>query len=317
MPPSVPVLPNFFIVGAPKAGTTSLYHSLDQHPQIFMSPIKEPCYFASEVRPQNFSEEHAHWAHREALSLQKYFSEPVLERRFGGMVTEWEDYLKLFQNAAEAKAIGEASVCYLWSRTAAANIACRIPDARIIMILRDPAERAFSQYLHTVTNGLVHRSFREQIERGLRRSDEKFGILHPFLECGLYYQQIKRYLDLFPSENVRIYLYEEQREQITLEILRFLNVDSSLIPDTSQRRLEARVPRAIAAGYFLKKYGVWQRARDLSPGALRPILRTLVFKKRPAVMMDPEDRRYLVDYYREDIGKVSSLLDRDLSAWLR
>ena len=114
MSPAQP-LPNFFIVGAPKAGTTSLYHHLDQHPQIYMSPLKEPCYFSSELRPENYTEELQPWITREIQALQQYLAGPMTEKRFGGLVSEWDDYIKLFRNAAGAHTIGEASVCYLWS----------------------------------------------------------------------------------------------------------------------------------------------------------------------------------------------------------
>ena len=96
-------LPNFFIAGAPKAGTTSLYHYLDQHPEIYMSPIKEPCYFSSELRPEHYSEELQPWINREKHALKEYLDGPILEKRFGGLVSEWEDYVKLFRNAQGAE----------------------------------------------------------------------------------------------------------------------------------------------------------------------------------------------------------------------
>ncbi len=309
------VLPNFFIVGAPKAGTTSLYHSLDRHPQIYISPVKEPCYFASEIRPENFSEEHAPRIRREAQDLREYLNGPIREKRFSGVVSDWDDYLKLFQDATEKTAIGEASVCYLWSPTAAQNIISRIPNAKIIIILRDPAERAFSQYLHTVTAGLVHNSFREQVEQSVRSPGGKFDVFHPFLELGLYYQQVKRYLDLFPKQNLRIYFYQEHAEMVP-DILRFLNVDSSLAPAAIERHLEARVPRALNASYFLKKTGVWQGAKRITPQAFLPLLRRTVFQQRKDVAMDTKDRQYLIAYYRDDIARLSTLLDRDLTAWM-
>ncbi len=114
-----PVLPNFFIVGAPKAGTTSLYHYLGQHPDVYMSPVKEPNYFAQEIRLGNVSAQWQDWAEREYDSLQLYLRGPMQERKFGGIVSHWSDYLKLFENVNGEKAIGEASVCYLWSKTAA------------------------------------------------------------------------------------------------------------------------------------------------------------------------------------------------------
>src|ERR1700744_4238921 len=130
--------PNFFIVGAPKAGTTSLYNYLGQHPQIYMSPIKEPNYFAGEMRLDNFVEEARRRIADEMHDLQEYLRGDMRQNRFGGWVSAWEDYLKLFRNVTDEIAIGEATPCYLWSETAARNIAARIPDAKIIINLRNP-----------------------------------------------------------------------------------------------------------------------------------------------------------------------------------
>ena len=110
--------PNFFIVGAPKAATTFLYAYLDQHPQVYMSPLKEPNYFASELRPENFAEEDRARVQRQMRELQAYLRGDMRETRFGGFVTSWEDYLQLFRNAADQIAVGEASPTYLWSQTA-------------------------------------------------------------------------------------------------------------------------------------------------------------------------------------------------------
>jgi len=199
-------VPSFFIAGAPKTGTTSLYHYLNQHPEIYMSPVKEPCYFASEVRLQHFSREFESHAKSSNRRLSKYLEGPMAGVDPGGIVSNWEDYLKLFKNVAGEKAIGEASVCYLWSPTAASNIRARIPEAKILMILRDPAERAFSQYMQYAANGLVRRAFREQDESSAHNTRHEFNPLYPFLEYGQYYEQVKTYLDLFPRANVRIYI---------------------------------------------------------------------------------------------------------------
>jgi hypothetical protein len=312
-------LPNFFIVGAPKAGTTSLYHYLDQHPQIYLSPIKEPNYFASEVRPENYTEELQQQVGRDMRALQEYLGGPMCEKRFGGVVSEWEDYLRLFQNVKSERAIGEASVCYLWSRTAAANIFSKIPDAKIIMILRDPADRAFSQYLHALRMGLVRRSFPEEIETSLHHRGGKFGVLYPWLEFGLYYEQVKRYLELFPRTNVRVYFFEEYRKQpreLLADLHHFLDVEFSVIPNMEEKHLEAEIPRSVAISAFLRKYGIWQRAKELSPSPLRRAFRRVAFRPRKSHELDPKDRKRLVDYYREDVSKLTALLDRDLRAWL-
>ena len=147
-----------------------------------MSPIKEPCYFAPEMRLNFFEAKYQAKACGDLPALHAYLNGPMTERRDGGIVSEWEDYLKLFRNAGAARAAGEASVCYLWSRAAPELIASAVPDARIVMILRDPVERAFSQYLHGLTTGFIRGSFAEQIQAGLRGADQGIGPAYPFLE---------------------------------------------------------------------------------------------------------------------------------------
>ena len=272
-------LPNFFIAGAPKSGTTSLYHYLGQHPEIYMSPIKEPNYFASEIRLGQFSEGLRPRAEQDAGALRAYLDGPMREKRFGGLVTEWSDYLKLFRKAEGRKAIGEASVCYLWSESAAENIRRGIPDARIILILRNPVEMAFSMYIHTLRSGAIQCSFREAIEMGLEQRGGPIDVMHPFLDMGFYHQQVERYLETFPEERIAIYWYDEYNAEpawILADIFRFLKVDEPFRPDISKRYLEGDVPD---------------------------------------VTLDPADRAFLIDYYRDDVSKLARLLKRDLSNW--
>src|SRR5580704_10824107 len=92
-------LPNCFLVGAPKAGTTSLYYYLDQHPQIYMSPIKEPNFFADEIRAENFEASLRTGAARDARVLRRFLSGPMRQKRFGAIIADWDDYIRLFVNA--------------------------------------------------------------------------------------------------------------------------------------------------------------------------------------------------------------------------
>lgn len=317
--PSIsPPLPNFFIVGAPKAGTTSLYYYLGQHPEVYMSPVKEPNYFAAEIRLGNVGAQWQDWAQRENASLRRYLRGPMQEKRFGGIISSWPDYLKLFQNVNGEKAIGEASVCYLWSKTAAQNIASIAPHAKIIMVLRNPVDRAFSQYKQALASGLVHKSFREQVRMSLNNKSDKFELLNPFLEFGCYYEQVKRYVELFPAENLRIYLYEKYRDapaETLADIFRFLKVDPQFSPDISEKQLKALVPRLIWVSHMLKKYSVWSTLKNAIPTPILPVVRRLVFRSGQTVGLDPDDRAYLTTYYREDSVRLSTLIGRDLHAW--
>jgi len=244
-----------------------------------MSPVKEPNYFAPEFRLEGFAEALHERIRREAEELREYLAGPMLEKRFGAVGLQWTDYLKLFRNANGEKAIGEASVCYLWSDSAARNIFARIPDAKIIMILRDPTERAASQYRQWAAKGILEKPFRDMCEWSIAHQGGKFQAMSPFLELGLYAEQVKRYLGLFPRENIRIFLYEDyQRDAAGMmsDTFRFLGVDVSFCPNMSQRHLVGK-----------------------------------------GVALDDEDRAYLTAYYRDDVRKLSQLLDRDLSAWER
>ena len=273
-----PVLPNFFIAGAPKSGSTSLYHYLAQHPEIYMSPIKEPNYFASEIRVERFSEQLRPRAEKDAHRLRAYLDGPILTHRFGGLVTEWNDYLKLFQDAGERKVVGEASVSYLWSASAAVNIRRAIPDARIILVLRNPVEMIFSMYLQTVRSGAIDGTFHEIIETALQRHSDEIDVLHPFLDYGFYAEQVQRYVEAFP-QRVRVYWYEDYQTDpaaMLADVFRFLEVNADFRPDMSKRYLKAA---------------------------------------KPDVGMEAADRALLVNFYRNDIAKLSQLLGRDLSSW--
>ena len=308
-------LPNFFIVGAPKAGTTSLSNYLDQHPHVYMSAIKEPNFFSVEIREENFEPEHRRRLALDRLETRRFLAGPMREKRFGGIVDNWEDYQRLFANATDQIALGEASVSYLWSPSAAEQIATRIPDAKIIVMLRDPADRAFSQYLHGVSMGAIRWTFREHIERSLRHASRQLCVYFPFLEYGLYFQQLRRYLDLF-GKNVWIGFQGDFKNRplvIFHDICRFLAISPEFSPNMEKRHLEAQVPRTGAVGR-LRSSGLWEAAARITPSAIRPLIRRGLMRKpgKPT----PSDRQLLLDYYREDINNLATLLNRDLGSWL-
>ena len=311
-------LPNFFLAGAPKAGTTSLYHYLDQHPQVFMSPIKEPNFFAEEVREQNFAPSLRRDIARDARSLRRYLDGPMRERRLGGIVAEWEDYGRLFAGATTETALGEASVCYLWSPAAPERIAGAIPEARILVMLRDPAERAFSQYLHGLGNGSIRWSFREHIRRNRNHGSGELCAHYPFLEFGMYAEPVRRYRERFGSR-FWVGFHEDFAARpldVYGEICRFLGLSASFEPSMGRRHLEGQVPRA---GFVatLKRLGVWRAAANMMPRGLRPLARRALVRRPGAIRIEPADRRYLVDFYGDDIRRLADILGRDLSAWLR
>jgi hypothetical protein len=280
-------LPNFFIAGAPKAGTDLLYYQLDQHPQVLMSPLKEPNYFANEIRPENFHPSLRLIAEDNVASMRQYLNASALTKRFGGIVTNIEDYCRLFASADQPRAIGEGSVCYLWSQSAASRIADLVPHARVIIVLMDPVERAFHQYLKSVSDGTVAHSFARHIELAFddsSKSPSQIRLFNPFLAFGEYAEQLDRYLKLFPREQLLISLYEDTQDDYDQwfgDVLRFVDIDANFRPAAVD------VP---SAPYL---------PRDM-----------------PKPRMHPEDRARLVAFYRNNILRLQSLIGRDLSNWL-
>jgi len=170
--------PNFFIIGASKSGTTTLYLYLEKTKDIFMSSIKEPLFFAP--------------------SLYKY-------KRFAAIKNQ-KEYLSLFKGVKNEKVVGEASSQYLTDSESPHLIHAKIPEAKIIMILRNPIHRTYSHYLHNIRNGSEKFSFREAINLELEKKDET-NVHRHYLAGSLYQNSVKKYLDLFGQKNVKILIF--------------------------------------------------------------------------------------------------------------
>jgi Sulfotransferase family len=312
--------PDFFIAGAPKAGTDALYYALDQHPQIYMSPLKEPCFFSSEIRVEHFEPGLRERMKNEADSVREFIHGPMTERRFGGIVSEWDDYLRLFAHVKDQKAVGEGSVCYLWSRTAAAAIASRLPKARIIIVLMDPAERAFAQYLKSVSDGTAAHSFSQHLDACFRRTDGYLGVLHPFLEFGMYARQVRRYTNVFPADQIHISLFDETLRDPRVwfsGILEFLGVDPTFVPEEVRGHYHPNLPRFVRVSQTLQARGLWKKLGQRIPKGLQPAVKRLLYRQTELITMQAEDRARLVEYYGSDIEELQRLLKKDLSHWLR
>ncbi len=318
MSPDTPRLPHFFIAGAPKCGTTSLYHHLDQHPGIYMSPIKEPNYWAPEFHAEPVAR-HAALFRAHAEKVRTWLDGPMDTRLFAGPVTSLADYHRLFRRSTDHQVLGEASPNYLWSPQAPARIAAAIPTAKIIAILRNPADRAFSQYRQMANSGGVTHNFQQHLEKAVANTDRRhLSDLWPFLELGLYATQIERYRTHFPTSQIRVWLYEDTlAPNFHYDVFDFLNVDTCFTPDTSTRYLEQPRPRFKRSARLIQDSGLASLVRRTMPSSARPLLKKLAFRRDAKPVMRPFSRAWLIDYYRDDIRRLEQLLQRDLSAWLR
>ncbi len=296
-------LPNFLIFGVQKAGTTSIYSYLQQHPQVFMSPRKETEFLGRDT-------------------TQPVDTDALLTPGGRRQIVTIEDYRALFKGVASEIAIGEASPNYLFlhERTVPA-IQKYVPDAKLIAILRNPVERAYSDYLMHVREVVGNQKpLAEQVKLS---ADSSFTLLK-----GRYSDGIKHFLEAFGPQQVKIYLYEDLKQNaaaLMADLYRFIGVDHEFVTDTQQRQQQASVPKNQSINQLLRtnnpvRSAVGTLLRMVMPEETRQQLRSRLIAAnstgKEALPLSEADRQLLKAYYREDILKLQALIDRDLSAWL-
>jgi SAM-dependent methyltransferase len=239
-------LPNFFIVGAAKAGTSSIGEYLSRHPEIYISPIKEPHFFSEDIRMADFRPD---YRERATLDVPAYLLNHPLPNKHIAYIEDQSQYLELFREVEKEQAIGELSTGYLYSNSAAENLFKFKPDAKIVMVLRQPVERAYSHYLMNLRDLWDHDSgFINALERDFTASEKGWGRSHLYVELGLYFEQVSRYLKCFPGNQVKIVLYEDFKNDpvgFIKELCEFLGVSSSALiaKDMEERKNIATLPR--------------------------------------------------------------------------
>lgn len=318
MPSSSPYpLPTFLVVGANKAGTTSLFHYLKQHPEVYLSPLKEPHYFSNDIEPAAFSKS---FAQNKLQDIGTYV-EGEMPEYHAGFVREWDHYIKLFKHAGpHHKAIGELSTSYLYSRTAAANIHDKLGDIKIVMCLRDPVARAYSHYrMNLWTGNSKAATFMQALREDEQHEPKVWGNAHLYVEIGKYYEQVKRYYDHFPSENICIILsgdLKHNTKAVVRKLYQFIGVDPTFEPDTSQRFNEVFTPKYKQLTWFLNKTGIRPLIKRLSGEGVKKAIVKVMFKdKSDKGSISREESSYLHRIYDEDINKLEGLTGLDLSQW--
>ncbi|MEZ5007881.1 MAG: sulfotransferase [Chitinophagales bacterium] len=312
--------PNFFMVGVVKGGTTSLHKYLDQHPQIYMSPVKETNYFSrTDIDSTKFSKAYAHDVN---VDLKKFLSSDMKASIHIAHVTQQEDYQKLFKNVTSEIAIGEASNSYILYKNAPRLIFESYPKAKIIMMLRNPIKRAFSQYVMNLRLGkTLEKNFIKEIEQDDKAENKGWGANHQYLYIGKYYEQVKRYYDIFPKEQILICWYDEYKkdsQKVVKSIYNFLGVNEDFQVDTSEKLNTAGVPKFAKLNYYINQLGAVSWAKRNFPRSWREPFKRMMYSSKEEVIpeMSPTEKQYLINYYKEDILKLSKLVDKDLSHWL-
>ncbi len=300
--------PNFFIVGAPKSGTTSLYEFLRRHPQVFMPDVKEPVYFGQDL----------------------YFDPDLCIRK---TIHNLDEYLKLYQDAEQYQRLGDATVWYLYSQSAAREIHDFDPDAKIVIMLRNPVDvmhALHSEFLWNCNEDVD--DFREAVElQDQRRHGKQLAATTHFPQ-GLLYEdivrytdQVKRYFDVFGTKRVCVVIFDDvvaDGPAAFGRVADYLELDSTDQPDVS--RFNAHKPlnfrpvnRFLASRprlrRFLMKYVISQRVkRHVIERATR-----LMSGQHSIKPIDPEFRTELQQSMLSDVLRLSDLLDRDLTNWCK
>lgn len=299
--------PNFFVIGTYRAGTTSFYHYVGQHPEVFMSGVKEPNFFAFEGR-------------RELV-------DPQGTRELPGYSTEWDRYRRLFSNADDYGVRGEASPLYLFSPEAPRRIARRTTGTRMVVLLRNPVDRAFSGFLkNRMHGGETAETFDRALELEEKRvQNDRYDPGYFYKRLGLYGTQLQRYFENFSRKRIKIVLFRRfVAEPLTVmkEVHQFLGVDPEFRPavDTSHNP-SGRVRSQFLRNIFVKRNFLKAAVRTLLPGALRRKAREWIlhgwnvdYGSKPS--MGEGNRRRLLNYYRKDIRRLDQMIEHDVSSWL-
>ena len=280
--------PNLFIVGAPKAGTSSLYVYLSHIPGIFMPKIKEPNYFSIKT---------IRW---------DTFVNPIRDK---------SKYLALFKNVKDEKIIGEASPSYLSDSDVPKLIHEVSPHSRIIIILRDPVERTFSHYLMLIRVGRLKGLFHDELKKSLKLV-RVYHTRSLRLETGLYAEDVQRYIDIFGRSKVKIIIFEEfikVPKKTMMEILLFLGIDNELDNFEGETYNKFGVARGAIAQFILGNRTIRRMSeRIISPSVRRLLREQILLKKQPKPKMDQEDRDILIKFYKEDVKNLEKILGRSL-----
>jgi hypothetical protein len=293
----VVTLPNFIVIGAAKAGTTALYWYLAEHPEVFMSPVKETNYFAYGLDSEG----------------QLLYGDPDVHRF---PVKTLREYEELFANAGGAVAIGEASPIYLECPQAAVRIRQVVPAVKLICSLRHPVDRAYSDYqMYLLRRGRPFDPERELTAASVWAQPDSH-----WMQIGKYHDQLKRYLDTFPRDQMHVFLFDDFKRnalQTVQGVYRFVGVDPGFEPDFATPHNVGGIPaNRLLEGVFTSR-SIRSAVKPWMPTRAVNWIRRLRMKNmRQAPPLPVELRKDLTRHFYSDMVKTSELIGRSLDHWL-
>jgi len=291
--------PSFLIIGAARSGTTSCYNYLQEHPDVYMSPVKEARFFTYEGETVDFNGP----ADRYTINRNT--------------VTDADRYAKLFAGRTTERVTGEASPIYLYDPRTASNIERHRPDCKLICILRNPIERAYSDFLNMVRHGWEPlRDFERALHEEEDRKRRNWGPFYHYASKGYYGEQIDRYIQRFSKDQLHVVRFEAFRQDPTAVmqgIYRFLDIDPDFQPSIERKHNQSGLPK-IELLHTLVTHPVAEAAFRGPLRALRQNLRDLNTNNvKPPMSSEVWTR--MADMYDEDRRRLASLLGWDLTDW--
>ncbi|MCW5519952.1 sulfotransferase [Aureitalea sp. L0-47] len=290
----------FFVIGVARGGTTSLYNYLQQHPKIFLPRVKE-CNYFSEV---------------DSVDKEAYETPDPGREYHMKIIGDKIVYRSLFDSAKPGQLMGEVSPSYLWDKRTAQRIHSYNPNAKILVSLRNPANRAHSHYLMNYQTGHDKSiTFEHALEAPKK---EIWGGGNMYLEMGLYYDQLKPYFDRFPSENIKVLISEDwtRRNGDALpEIFDFLGLEEITFEDNTNHNASKQLKNKglldLLRAEKIKKSIKWllpEKAKD-------KLKNRLFYKEGEKEKISPETYNRLMEYFNEDIERTAQLTGIDLQAY--
>jgi hypothetical protein len=298
-------LPNFLIAGVAKCGTSSLHNYLAQHPQVFMSNVKEPRFITSQFT--NFP-----------------LNGPGDNKVEAWYVKKYDDYVKLFENANGAKAIGESSADTVYFYKESIPVIKKyLGDPKIIIVLRNPVKRTCSAYQFLVHWEREALPFEEALLEEQNRIKNNWELIYHYTAVSHYYEPVKAFKENFSS--VMVVLTEDLKKnpsKVCKEIFEFLGVDSQVTVRTDAQHNVSGIPKSRLVSHLLSEGSIARKmvrpfARLFLPRHMRERLFTKIQEKNLAPMeIDCNLKNRLAVLFNDDVRKLEGLLQKDLSGWL-
>lgn len=289
-------LPNFIIIGAPKSGTTSLFYYLGQHPDVYLPTRKELHYFSYQF-------------------LEKHVNGPGDKDTLSGLCATKTEYEQHYSGVGDEKAVGEVSPSYLYYAEDVANrIFDELGQIKIIAIVRNPVDKAYSQYMHLIRDQREKLGFYEALQAEPSRTEAGWSDIWRYAESSLYGERLEKYIEVFGRENVKIIPFSkltEAPQAVTKDVFNFLSVDDRFLCDTERIYNRTGSSRSKTVANFLSRPSpVKSLLKSVIPEHFRILIRLAILDWNTGRKeeIDAVSRDYLSSYFKEDIAKVKQLI---------